>query len=131
MSRASLRLFDKIGQPSSSSIAVTLSVLLYLLLTNLAALRCTISNFTWLNFWCGSHTVDAWVHKGAYQREVSYLFNFCGQSFRFRLMNNNLALALVVVVVMCLDQSRLSLMVTPKYLESLTSSSTCQESLYE
>ena len=30
--------FDKIGQPSSSSMAVTLSVLLYLLLTNLAAL---------------------------------------------------------------------------------------------
>ena len=53
MSRASLRLFDKIGHPSSSSIAVTLSFLLYLLLTNLAALRCTISNFTWLNFWCG------------------------------------------------------------------------------
>ena len=37
MSLASLRLLDKIGQPSSSSIAVTLSVLLYLLLTNLAA----------------------------------------------------------------------------------------------
>ena len=46
-------------------------------------------------------------------------------------MNDNLALALVVVVVMSLDQSRLSLMVTPKYLESLTSSSTCPESLYE
>ena len=58
MSRASLRLYDKIGQPSLSSIAVTLSVLLYLLLTNLAALRCTISNFTWLNFCCGSHTSD-------------------------------------------------------------------------
>ena len=47
-------------------------------------------------------------------------------------MNDNLVLALiVVVVVMCLDQSRLSLMVTPKYLEALTSSSTCPESVYE
>ena len=44
-------------------------------------------------------------------------------------MNDNLALAFVVlVVVMCLDQSRLSLRVTPKYLVSSTSPSTWPES---
>ena len=44
-------------------------------------------------------------------------------------MNDNLALAfVVVVVVMCLDQSRLSLRVTPKYLVSSTSPSTWPES---
>ena len=51
--------------------------------------------------------------------------SFSGQPFRLRRKTESLELALFVMVAMCFDHSKSLLRVTPKYLASMTSSSTC------
>ena len=61
------------------------------------------------------------LHKRANQRKAL----FSGQPFKLRHKNESLKLALFVMVAMCFDHSKSLLRVTPKYLASMTSSSTC------
>ena len=60
-------------------------------------------------------------HKRANQRKVSRLLKL----LRLRRKNESLELALFVMVALCFDHSKSLLRVTPKYLASMTSSSTC------
>ena len=56
--------------------------------------------------------------------------SFSGQPFRLRLRKDNLEFALDVMTSMCFVHSKSSLTVTPRYLASFTSSSTCPDNSY-
>ena len=113
--------------PNSSSISETLEYRIYLLLTNLAALRCTLSTLSLLYFWYGSQTVAPYSLKERIREKeaVCLSLSFSVQPFRLRRKNESLELALFVMVAICFDHSKSLLRVTPRYLASMTSSSTC------
>ena len=56
-------LWERIVRPNTSSMSETLEYLEYLLLTNLAARRCTLSTLSLLYFWYGSQTVAPYSIK--------------------------------------------------------------------
>ena len=68
---------------------------------------------------------SAILHKKANQRKVSSLLKLLWAALQVATQNESLELALFVIVVMCLDHSKSLLRVTPKYLASMTFSSTC------
>ena len=65
------------------------------------------------------------LHKRANQRKVSRLIKLLWTALQVATQNESLELALFVMVAMCFDHSKSLLRVTPKYLASMTSSSTC------
>ena len=65
------------------------------------------------------------LHKRANQRKVSRLLKLLWSALQIATQKRSLELALFVIVAMCFVHSKSLLRVTPKYLASMTSSSTC------
>ena len=127
MRRLFSRLFDSGVHVSCSNICVTLSNIPYLPFTKRAALRCTISSLSELYFWRGCQTVALYSRKDLTREKYAVSLSFSGQPFRLRLRKDNLEFALDVMTSMCFVHSKSSLTVTPRYLASFTSSSTCPD----
>ena len=130
MRRLFSRLFDSGVHVSCSNICVTLSNIPYLPFTKRAALRCTISSLSELYFWRGCQTVALYSRKDLTREKYAVSLSFSGQPFRLRLRKDNLEFALDVMTSMCFVHSKSSLTVTPRYLASFTSSSTCPDNSY-
>ena len=127
MRRLFSRLYGSGMQVSCSNICVTLSNIPYLPFTKRAALRCTISSLSELYFWRGCQTVALYSRKDLTREKYAVSLSFSGQPFRLRLRKDNLEFALDVMASMCFVHSKSSLTVTPRYLASFTSSSTCPD----
>ena len=115
---------------SCSNICVTLSNIPYLLFTKRAALRCTIYSLSELYFWRGCQTVALYSRKDLTGEKHAVSLSFSGQPFRLHLRKGNLGFALAVMTSMCFVHSKSSLTVTPRYLTSFTSLSTCPDHSY-
>ena len=128
MRRLFSRLFDSGVHVSCSNICVTLSNIPYLPFTKRAALRCTISSLSELYFWWGCQTVALYSRKDLTREKYAVSLSFSGQPFMLRLRKDNLEFAFdVMTSSMCFVHSKSSLTVTPRYLASFTSSSTCPD----
>ena len=68
--------------------------------------------------------------KDLTREKYAVSLSFSGQPFRLRLRKDNLEFALDVMTSMCFVHSKSSLTVTPRYLASFTSSSTCPDNSY-
>ena len=75
-------------------------------------------------------SVALYFRKDLTREKYAVSLSFSGQPFRLRLRKDNLEFALDVMTSMCFVHSKSSLTVTPRYLASFTSSSTCPDNSY-
>ena len=87
-------------------------------------------NFVTVVFLVQIPNSGAILHKGANQRKVSCLLKLLWAALQAATQKRNLgvSLKLFVMIAICFDHSKSLLRVTPKYLASMTSSSTCHVS---
>ena len=75
-------------------------------------------------------SVALYFRKDLTREKYAVSLSFSGQPFRLRLRKDNLEFALDVMTSMCFVHFKSSLTVTPRYLASFTSSSTCPDNSY-
>ena len=104
----------------SSSRSVTLDLLWYRCLTNLAPLRWTISIVLRSTLSCGSQTQLANSTVGLTIDVYAVSLVLVDAIFKFLLKDPMVLLALVVTEVICWPQSKVLLVIYPRYLAELT-----------
>ena len=104
----------------SSSRSVTLDLLWYQCLTNLAPLRWTISILLMSTLSCGSQTQLANSTVGLTIDMYAVSLVLVDAIFKFHLKNPRVLFTLVVTEVICWPQSKVLLVIHPRYLAELT-----------
>ena len=94
---------------------MTLDVLWCLLVTHLAALRCTISSECFCLEMCGSQTVAAYSRCGRTSVLNSFSFVELDRVLIFLLTNASCWFALALMMSMCFPQVRSFVRVMPRY----------------
>ena len=125
MRRLFSRLFDSGVHVSCSNICVTLSNIPYCL--SRSEQPCAAPSPVYRSCIFGG---GARQWRCILGRTVAVSLSFSGQPFRLRLRKDNLEFDLDVMTSMCFFHSKSSLTVTPRYLASFTSSSTCPDNSY-
>jgi hypothetical protein len=130
VSLVSLLLSSNDLQPRRWIMAVTLDLSCWLLKTNLATLRCTLSSFLMSVWWWRSHTGLAYSTSG--RTRVLYACSLIDidEIFRFLRRKPRVLFALFVMESMCWLQFTLSVMVTPRYLADVTAASNYPRMVY-